>query len=189
MSDLLDGVMRLDRGREDFIAEIRNLGGTELLECIQCAKCASICPMALAGFPFFNKRVIHAILSGARELLLDDASIWACQSCNRCTEVCPRKVNPYEVVLAMRRVAVREYAIPTLSMDGLKSLYDYGHAVYLKNAGEARQKVGLPQTPPSTLADPVALGEVRAILRKSVLADLGLIPMGDDREPAEVCEV
>lgn len=188
MSDLENGVMRLDRSHEEFIAEIRNLGGTELLECVQCAKCASVCPMALAGFPFFNKRVIQSILSGARELLLDDASIWACQSCNRCTEICPRKVNPFEVLMAMRRVAVREYAIPTLSTDGLKSLYDYGHAVYLRNAGEAREKVGLPPVPPSTLADPVALDELRTILRRSVLADLGLIPMGDEG-PNEVCEV
>ena len=180
MSDLANGVMHLDRGHEDFIAEIRDLGGTELLECIQCAKCAATCPMALAGFPFFVKRVIQAVLSGARELLLDDASIWACQSCNRCTEVCPRKVNPYGVVLAMRRAAVREFALPALTTDGLKSLYDFGHAVYLKNAGEVRKRVGLPEMPPSTLADPAALGEVRAILRKSVLADLGLIPMDDD---------
>jgi len=177
MSELVNGVMHLDRGHEDFIAEIRGLGGTELLECIQCAKCASVCPMALAGFPFYNKRVIQAVLSGAREVLLDDASIWACQSCNRCTEICPRRVNPYEVVLAMRRVAVREFAVPALTTDGLKSLYDYGHAVYLRESGASRRKVGLPETPPTVLADPAALAEVRAVLRRTALRDIGIIPM------------
>lgn len=182
---LIDLTVVRERG---LTAEIRGLGGTEILECVQCGKCAGVCPLALAGFTFFNKKVIQAILMGLRESLMDDVSIWACQSCNRCTEICPRGVSPFQVMLAMRRVAVREYAIPALSTDGLKSLYDYGHAVYLKNAGEARRKVGLPEMPPTTLADPVALSEVQAILRGSVLADLGLIPMGGG-DLDEVCEV
>lgn len=179
MSDLLNGVLNLDRGHEDFIAEIRGFGGTELRECIQCAKCASICPMALAGFPFFNKKVVQAVLSGAREMLLDDSSVWACQSCNRCSEICPRQVNPFEIVLAMRRVAVREFAVPALTTDGLASLYKFGHAVYLKESGSSRRQVGLPEIPPTTLADAAALAELRAILHKTDLAAIGIVPMDD----------
>ncbi|MCL6639303.1 MAG: 4Fe-4S dicluster domain-containing protein [Firmicutes bacterium] len=182
------GVINLSLGEAGFVEEIRGLGGDELLECIQCAKCAAACPLVLAGFPFFNKRLIQAVLIGSREMLLDDSSIWACQSCNRCTEVCPRKVKPFDIVMAMRRVAVREFALPTLAIDGLKSLFDFGHAVYLREAGQSRVKVGLPEKPPSVVAHPQALKEFRAIIRKTALADLGLIPMGEPG-PKESCEV
>ncbi|MEW5763180.1 MAG: 4Fe-4S dicluster domain-containing protein [Bacillota bacterium] len=181
-------VINLSEGELDLVNEIRELGGEELLECIQCAKCAAACPMVLAGFPFFNKRVIQAILLGLRETLLDDSSIWACQSCNRCTEVCPRKVNPFEIVQAMRRVAVREFALPTLSIEGIKSLYDTGHAVYLADAWQSREKVGLPKTPPSTVAYPQALKDLQALMRKTALADLGIIPMGE-AGVTDTCEV
>jgi len=171
------GVVNLSEGDASLVDEIKELGGEDLLECIQCAKCASTCPMVLAGFPFFNKRVIHSILMGLREVLLEDSSIWACQSCNRCTEICPRDVNPFEVVQAMRRVAIREFAMPTLSIEGLKSLYDTGHAVHIAGAGKTREKVGLPEKPPSTAMDEKALEEVRKILQNTELAELEIIPM------------
>ncbi|MGB9802420.1 4Fe-4S dicluster domain-containing protein [Desulfofundulus sp.] len=178
MSDVqVASVVKLSEGDPNLVDEIRELGGEELLECIQCAKCASTCPMALAGFPFFNKRIVQAILLGLRDTLLDDSSIWACQSCNRCTEICPREVNPFEIIQALRRVAIREFAIPTLSIEGLKSLYDTGHAVYLAGAGNTRAKVGLPDKPPSTIANPEALKELQALIQKTALADLGIIPM------------
>lgn len=173
------GVINLSAGDPELASEIKELGGEKLLECIQCAKCAGTCPMVLAGFPFFNKKVIQAVLLGLRDELLDDSSIWACQSCNRCTEICPREVNPFEVVQAMRRVAFREFALPTLAINGLKSLYDTGHAVYMAGAGNTRAKVGLPEKPPSTVADEKALQEIRTILQNSALADMDIIPMGD----------
>lgn len=178
MSEAL-GVVNLSAGDPELAGEIRELGGEKLLECIQCGKCAGTCPMVLAGFPFFNKKVIQAVLLGLREELLEDSSIWACQSCNRCTEICPRELNPFEVVQAMRRVAFREFALPTMAINGLKSLYDTGHAVYMAGAGNTRAKVGLPEKPPSTIADEKALQEIRTILQNSVLADMDIIPMGD----------
>ncbi|MDI6631090.1 MAG: 4Fe-4S dicluster domain-containing protein [Bacillota bacterium] len=172
-------IINLSKGEAGFAEEIKKMGGERILECIQCGKCAATCPLALAGFPFFNKRVIHAILNGLKEVLLNDISIWACQSCNRCTETCPRRVDPFEIMMAMRRVAVRKYALPATAIKGIKSLYDVGHAVYLSEAGEPRKKLGLPEKPPTTVADPEALAEVQSILRKTSLATLGIIPMGE----------
>ena len=181
-------VFNLSEGEPRFVAQIKELGGEEILECIQCGKCAAVCPMALAGFPIFNKKLIQAIFIGAREALLDDSSIWACQSCNRCTEICPRDVRPFEIILAMRRVAVREFAVPAMSVEGLKSLYDVGHAVYLKESGQTRQKVGLPEKPPGVIASPKALKELQAILHQSALWEIGIIPM-EGNEMADSCEV
>ena len=171
--------IHLTQNSLEFANEVRSLGAEKLLQCTQCAKCAGACPLVLAGFPFFNKRVIQAIFIGAKEILLNDASIWACQSCNRCTELCPRKVDPYEVILAIRRIAVREYAFPALAIEGIKSLYDVGHAIYLSESGIPRKNLSLPEKPPSTLVYPDSLNEVQAIMRKTILADLGIIPMGN----------
>ncbi|MEW6183109.1 MAG: 4Fe-4S dicluster domain-containing protein [Bacillota bacterium] len=162
-----------------FTNEIKNLGADGIFQCNQCAKCAAACPLVLAGFPFFNKRVIQAILLGTKEKLLSDVSIWACQACNRCTQLCPRDVDPFEIILAVRRAAVQEYALPAMALEGIKSLYDFGHAVYLSEAGNPRKNLGLPEKPPSTLTNPESLQEVRAIMRKTVLINLGIIPMGD----------
>ncbi len=180
--------INLSTGDSGFLSEIKALGAGDILECIQCAKCAATCPLVLAGFNFFNKRIIQAIFLGTRETLLDDPSIWACQSCNRCTEVCPRKVKPFEVIMAMRRVAVREFALPTMAIEGIKSLYDVGHAVYLSQAGRSRASVGLPERPYSTASNPRALKELQALLGKTALADLGIIPMGGP-DVSGTCEV
>jgi heterodisulfide reductase subunit C len=182
-------VLNISEGEVGFSDEIIKLGAEELLDCIQCAKCAAACPMVLAGFEFFNKRIIQSILIGQKEILLDDNSIWACQACNRCTEVCPRKVEPFAVVMAMRRSAIREFALPTLAIEGLKSLYDVGHAVYFANAGENRKKVGLPEKPPTTANNPQALKELRILMNKSVLSSLGIIPMDAGLSDVTCCEV
>jgi len=155
---------------------IIQFGAENLMACMQCGACASICPLARVGFEWFNKKLIKAILVGMKEELLDDPTPWACVACNRCTEVCPRRVSPFEVMFAMRRLMVEEFAIPTLAIEALRALYEYGHAVYMTGR-EARKKVGLPEKPPSTDSDEKALQDLRTILKETKLAQLGLIPM------------
>ncbi len=169
-----------EREKEEFERRvyevIRELGAERIIYCMQCGACASICPLARVGFEWYNKKLIKAILLGMKEELLDDPTPWACVACNRCTEICPREVSPFEVMFAMRRLMVEEFAIPTLSIEALRSLYEHGHAVYMTGR-EARKKVGLPENPPSTDSDEKALEDLRKILKETKLAELGLIPM------------
>jgi heterodisulfide reductase subunit C len=76
-------------------------------------------------------------------------------------------------------MAVREYALPATAVEGIRSLYDVGHAVYLSESGNPRRKLGLPEKPPTTLSFADARREVQAIIRQTVLAELGIIPMGE----------
>jgi heterodisulfide reductase subunit C len=48
--------------------------------------------------------------------------------------------------------------------------------------------VGLPEEPPSTVRDKKALEELQKLMRKTALAELGIIPMGESgiRESCEV---
>ncbi|HIP24921.1 MAG TPA: 4Fe-4S dicluster domain-containing protein [Archaeoglobus profundus] len=169
------------REKEEFekkvVDLIMELGAENILSCMQCGACASICPLASVGFEWYNRKLIKAILIGIKDELLDDPTPWACVACNRCVEICPRNVAPFEVMFAMRRLMVEEFAISTLAIEGLRSLYERGHAVYLAGAGKTRKKVGLPENPPSTIMYPEALEEVKTILKNSKLASLGLIPM------------
>jgi len=155
--------------------EIKELGAEKIMACIQCGACASICPLSNTGFKLYAKKLVKSILLGLKDELLDDPTPWACVACNRCTEICPRNVSPFEVMFAMRRLMVEEYAIPTLAVEAIRSLYEHGHAVYMAGR-EARKKVGLPEELPSE-SDPKALEELRTILRNTKLAELGLIPM------------
>ncbi len=168
------------REKEEFGKKVSELiiefGAENLLACMQCGACASVCPLARVGFEWYNKKLIKAILIGMKEELLDDPTPWACVACNRCTEICPRQVAPFEVMFAMRRLMVEEFAIPTLAIEGIRSLYEHGHAVYMTGR-EARKKVGLPEKPPTTDSDEKALQDLRTILRNTKLAELGLIPM------------
>jgi heterodisulfide reductase subunit C len=91
--------------------------------------------------------------------------------------------------MAMRRSAMREFALPTLAIEGLKSLYDVGHAVYFANAGENRKKVGLPEKAPTTANNPQALKELRILMNKSTLSSLGIIPMDAGLTDVTCCEV
>ncbi|HMK61450.1 MAG TPA: 4Fe-4S dicluster domain-containing protein [Dissulfurispiraceae bacterium] len=160
-----------------FISEIKERGGFDIHACVQCGKCAATCPLSLAGFPFYIKKLIHAIECGMREEIMEDSSMWACQSCNRCVEVCPQDVKPYEVLLALRRAAVRELSVPGNTIEGLRNLYKTGHAVYPKGYQARRKAVGLSEEPPSTLSFPEMLEQFQEFLRNSELNEVGLFPM------------
>lgn len=170
-------VIDLSKAQKGFVDEVKKWGGKEILVCVQCGKCASVCPLSLTGLPFFIKKMIEAVTCGMREILIDDTSMWACQSCNRCVEICPQDVKPYEVLLALRRVALRELSLPGPTIEGLRMLYTHGHAVFPKGYEKNRTKVGLPEKPPSTLSYPDALNKYKELLRKTELGVVELFPM------------
>lgn len=170
-------VIDLTQADESFVEELIGLGADEIRECIQCGKCASTCPLALAGLEFFVKRVVHAGNLGLRDILLEDPSVWACQSCNRCVEICPMKINPYEVILAVRRAAVKVEACPASTYEGLRNLYRFGHAVFPKGFEERRKKVGLPEKPPTALSFDDLRKKYQEVLKQTILEEIAPFPL------------
>jgi len=92
------------KDRKAVLAQMIEVGGEGLTKCIQCGACASVCPVAITGLPLYCKRLFRFLQTGHLEEIIDDASPWACVACNRCTEICPRGVDPFHVVFAFRRI-------------------------------------------------------------------------------------
>ena len=94
-----------------FIEGVMASGGGDLKKCFQCATCSSVCSLSKDGFAFPRQQMIKAQW-GLKENVLSDPGIWLCHDCGDCTENCPRKAKPSEVMGALRKEAVKRYAFP-----------------------------------------------------------------------------
>lgn len=160
--------------QEEVIQAVVDHGGEGITRCIQCNACASVCPVAKAGFPLFGRLLFRKLQTGHYEEIIEDPSSWACQACNRCTEICPRDARPFEIVFAFRRMQAEELAISTSAFTPLMNLHATGHAVYADSAKELRQSVGLPELPETSVADEKAQQEIQALLENGPMGELGI---------------
>lgn len=159
---------------KDVIQQVIDNGGEGITKCIQCNACASVCPVAKAGFPLFGRLLFRKLQTGHYEEIIEDASSWACQACNRCTEICPRDAKPFEIVFAFRRMQANELAISTSAFTPLMNLHATGHAVYSESSEALREKVGLPAAPVTSIKDEQAQKEIQTLLDAGPMGELGI---------------
>jgi len=88
--------------RQKIIEEI-----PELQRCFQCGTCVSSCPAKVYSTQFSPREFILEALHGMQKGIIND-HLWKCLTCNRCNERCPQDVNPYEVIIKLKNIAVRE---------------------------------------------------------------------------------
>jgi heterodisulfide reductase subunit C len=163
---------QMDKG--EIIAKVIENGGRGITKCIQCNACASVCPVAKAGFPLYGRLLFRKLQTGHFEEIIEDPSSWACQACNRCTEICPRDARPFDMVFAFRRMQAAELAVSTSAFTPLMNLHATGHAVYSEASKELRKKVGLPEAPITSIENEKAQEEVRTLLDNSPMGELGI---------------
>jgi heterodisulfide reductase subunit C len=78
----------------------------ELLKCIQCGMCVSLCPAA--RYSDYNPReMVKKVLDGDEDIVSDD-DIWNCFYCYTCHSVCPVNNSPSEVNQILRQKAINE---------------------------------------------------------------------------------
>jgi heterodisulfide reductase subunit C2 len=157
----------------EAVSTIIGLGGTGILQCVQCGACSAVCPGVRAGFPMLCRLLIRKLLDGQLEEIIEDSSSWGCQACNRCTEVCPQGVRPQEVVFAFRRYQGADLAVSTSTTTSQMNMYEVGHAVFT-DAQDLRQQVGLPPKAPTSAYNEAAQKEIQTLLNNSSMAELGL---------------
>jgi quinone-modifying oxidoreductase subunit QmoC len=79
--------------------------------CLECGVCTAACDLAPEEAPFPRQQMVYAQW-GLEEKALGDPAIWLCHDCGDCTEQCPKGARPGDVMAALRREAIKEYAFP-----------------------------------------------------------------------------
>ena len=104
--------MRVDlppvKERTDFIHKVNEISGQNLLLYYQCGKCSSGCPMAPYQDYFLPNQITRLVQLGMEEELAHTKAIWMCTSCRNCKVHCPRGVDLYAIIVALRVLARRE---------------------------------------------------------------------------------
>ena len=117
--------------------DVNDLNWVQLMNaysCTECGRCTSECPANQTGKLLSPRKIMmdtrdrleefgaHVSANGKDgddgRSLLDDyitrEELWACTSCNACTEACPINIDPLSIILDMRRYLVmEESAAPT----------------------------------------------------------------------------
>jgi len=91
----------------DLAVRIRELSGENTYLCYQCQKCSVGCPTAHA-MTYRPAQIMRAVQFGLQEMLLRDASIWRCLTCETCGTFCPNDLHPREVIEALRCMAMED---------------------------------------------------------------------------------
>jgi heterodisulfide reductase subunit C len=74
--------------------------------CDQCGKCPSSCPVTVRVEGFNPRQIIAKVALGKEAELMKSQVLWTCTSCLKCKERCPEEISPYDVILALRRIAI-----------------------------------------------------------------------------------
>ena len=96
--------------------------------CTECGRCTSECPANLTGKLLSPRKVVMDTRDRLEEVgrnidanggtfkddgkslhsYISDEELWACTTCNACTQACPVNIDPVHVIMEMRRYLVME---------------------------------------------------------------------------------
>jgi heterodisulfide reductase subunit C len=124
-------------GAEDAVPErfgakdVKDLTWKQLMDsytCTECGRCTSVCPANLTGKLLSPRKIMMDTRDRLEEVgtnldkngpdyddgksLLNDyikpEELWACTTCNACTEACPILIDPASIIVDLRRYLVME---------------------------------------------------------------------------------
>ena len=110
------------QGKNTFLEAVNVKSGANVLECYQCGKCVSTCPVSqYMDFP--PREIMQMIKLGLRNECYMANSHWFCLTCSACSGRCPREIDIPAVMEAVRHLAIEENHIND-SKKGLGSRVD-----------------------------------------------------------------
>jgi len=92
----------------ELIEELKHFGADTFHKCYQCATCSVACSLSPDQDPFPRKQMLWAKW-GLKDRLLKDLDVWTCYYCGNCSTRCPRKAEPGETMMALRRYLTSQY--------------------------------------------------------------------------------
>jgi len=113
------------------VEDVSDLSWKNLLDgytCSECGRCTAMCPANLTGKKLSPREILMSVRDRTevwgksfknenkeepdKKVLLDNyisqEELWACNTCNACTDACPINIDPLKVILDMRRFLVLE---------------------------------------------------------------------------------
>ncbi|MCO6482447.1 MAG: (Fe-S)-binding protein [Flavobacteriales bacterium] len=107
--------------------------------CTECGRCTSVCPANITGKLLSPRKVVMDTRDRLEEVgkVLDknngkwvddgkdlfsritDEELWACTTCNACTQACPVNIDPVRIILDMRRFLVMEESKPRQELNAM----------------------------------------------------------------------
>lgn len=112
--------------------DVQDLSWVQLMNaytCTECGRCTSNCPANVTGKKLSPRKIMMdtrdrleevgknvdanggTFQDDGRSLLGDfitEEELWACTSCNACTEACPVNIDPLSIIIDLRRFLVME---------------------------------------------------------------------------------
>lgn len=124
-------------------SDVQDLNWVQLLNaytCTECGRCTSECPANQTGKKLSPRKIMMDTRDRLEEVgenidankgefkedgkqLLNDyitgEELWACTSCNACTEACPVSIDPLSIILEMRRYLVMEQSAAPVELNNM----------------------------------------------------------------------
>ena len=148
----------------EFEKQLAELGGADAKLCFQCGTCTAGCPSGRRTSYRVRKLVRMAQLD-MKDEIINSEELWMCSTCYTCVERCPRRVPIVDVVIALRNMAVAEGHIKAPHEKTATNLYTMGHSVPINDEiKNMRKSLGLPEVPPTVLANQKAYEDLKVIL-------------------------
>ena len=123
-------------------ADVVDLNWVQLMNaysCTECGRCTAECPASQTGKKLSPRKImmdtrdrlteVGSFLNKGKEFnantLLDNyisrEELWACTSCNACTEACPIAIDPLSIITDMRRYLVMEQSAAPTALNNMMS--------------------------------------------------------------------
>ena len=95
------------QGKNTFLPEVNERSKANVLECYQCGKCVSTCPVSqYMDFP--PREIMQMVKLGLKQEAMMANSTWFCLTCSACSGRCPREIEIPAVMEAIRHMAIEE---------------------------------------------------------------------------------
>jgi heterodisulfide reductase subunit C len=95
-------IHQLKPSEKRFLEGLERLSGQNIFKCLQCGTCSAICP-ALSTSDLTPNQLLHRLMLGRMEGVVDSLIAWRCMSCRLCQERCPRGLDLAKFLAAFRQ--------------------------------------------------------------------------------------
>lgn len=124
-------------------SDVQDLSWVNLLNaytCTECGRCTSECPANITGKKLSPRKIMMdtrdrleevgknidankgVFVDDGKQLLNDyitPEELWACTSCNACTEACPVSIDPLNIIMEMRSYLVMEESAAPMELNNM----------------------------------------------------------------------